>query len=51
MREYGGSDQTLENSEGAETECCAENREEFVEGGHGPATLGEDKDDDLSDDQ
>ena len=51
MGENGGTDQTLENSKGTETKACAENWEESVEGGHGPATFGEDEDDDLGDDE
>jgi hypothetical protein len=51
MGKDGGSNQALENSKGAETKSCPENREELVKGGHGPATFGEDEDDDLSDDE
>ena len=51
MGKDGGSNQTLENSKRAETESCPKNREEFVKGGHGPATFGEGEDDDLGDDE
>lgn len=51
MGKDSGTDQTLKDSEWTETETRAENREKPVEGRHGPATFGEDEDDDLSDDQ
>jgi len=51
MGKDGGSNKTLENSKGAETESRPENREELVKGGHGPTTFGEDEDEDLGDDE
>ena len=51
MGKDGCTNQTLKNSKWTETKSCAENGEEPVEGGHGPATFGEDEDDDLSDDE
>jgi len=51
MGKDGGTDQTFENSKWTETESCAKNREESIEGRHGPAAFGKDEDDDLSDDE
>lgn len=51
MGKDGCTDQTLENTKRTETEFCAKNGEKPVEGRHGPATFGEDEDDDLGDDE
>ena len=52
-RRKGGKEhaQALDDTEGAEAEVVAQDREEAVEEGHGPAELGEEEDDDLEEDE
>lgn len=51
MREDGSSDQALKKPKGTETKTRPKDREERVKSRHGPTTLREDEDDDLSDGQ
>lgn len=51
MREHRGSDETLEDTEGADSEFRSQHREELVEEFRRPSDLRKDHDDDLEDNE